>query len=741
MKSNQANSPHIPSQREDNDEIDLLALLELILEHKWLIVAAASLILVIAGIYAYFSTPIYRANTLIQVENNPNNSTSAMGEMAALFDVQSPASAEIEIIRSRLVIGRAADQLQLYIKAIPKYIPLIGQTLSKRAHSLSDPGIFGFGGYVSGNETITLKTFEVPKELEGKELELEVKKNKYVLYDPNGQIITEGKIGKDASFKYSGELGVINVIDVQGKEGARFRLTRTSRLEAITNLQKQLNISEKGKQSGMISATLEGTDPSRTARILNAIGAAYVRQNIERKAAEAEKSLAFLDTFLPQLKQQMQESEAQYTKFRDQHGTFNLGVEGEMSLQASAELQTRLLELQQKRREIAPRFQASHPAIKTIDQQIAAVQAELKKIDQNVRKMPDLEQQLLSLMRTVQVNSEMYVNLLNSAQQLRLVKEGKVGNVRVVDTAVPPEQAIAPKRALILMIGAIAGVLIGLALAFIRNWLRPGLSEPSPIESILGLHVFATIPHSEKQAHLHGLVSNKSYGQHVLANLNPQDPAIESLRSLRTALQFAMLEAKNNVVLLTGPTPGIGKSFTSVNFATILGSGGKRVLLIDADMRKGHLNQYFGLERAKGLSEIISGSIDLDESIHKSITQNVDFISTGIIPPNPGELLLSSAMATLLNVAAERYDLILLDTSPVLAVADALALARHAGTIFVVARANVTSIGEIDETVKRLQQAGAIANGVVFNDLSPSRHRYTSRYGIYRYAHYEYTTN
>jgi tyrosine-protein kinase Etk/Wzc len=503
-------------------------------------------------------------------------------------------------------------------------------------------------------------------------------------------------------------------------------------------LQQQLKINEQGKQSGMIMATLEGINPDQTSAVLNAVGAAYVHQNIARKAAEAEKSLVFLDSFLPQLKKQMQQAEEQYTKFRDVHGTFNLGAEGEMSLQASAELQAKLLELEQKRRELAPRFKPAHPAIQTLDSQISGIHKELARIEANVKKMPDMEQQLLSLMRNVQVNSEMYVNLLNSAQQLRLVKEGKVGNVRVVDPAAVPEVPVKPKRPLLLILSIVIGLIIGIALAFLRSWLRPGITNPTDIESNLGLHVFTAIPHSPAQVRLYNLVKQKAPGLHVLAQTAPQDPAIESLRSLRTALQFAMLDAKNNIVLLTGPTPGIGKSFTSVNFAAVLGATNKSVLLIDTDMRKGHINQYFDLQRNRGLSELISGNISLEEAIHKNVLPGVDFISTGIIPPNPAELLLSKSAIDIINTLSEQYDLVLLDTTPVLAVSDSLALAPRAGTVFLLARSQITTLGEIEESVKRLRQSGSDVNGIVFNDLIPNNRRYASKYGSYRYAVYEY---
>ncbi|PLC51521.1 tyrosine protein kinase [Pollutimonas subterranea] len=726
------------SELRDKDDIDFLGLLDVVLEARWLIISVAAVTVVLGGIYAFLSQPVYQADSLIQVEQSQGTSSNLLSEMTTLFDVQSPASAEIEILRSRLVVGQAVDNLQLYISATPHYLPFVGAWLAARASSLSDPGFMGFGGYVSGTEAIRLGHLDAPAPLEGKSLTVRATAEGYELLDTEGQKLVDGKVGISADFEFAGEAGRILVNKLDGKPGAEFTVQRRSRLAMINGLQGGLLITEKGKQSGVLSLTLAGTDPARITRILNAVGSAYVRQNVERKAAEAEKSLAFLDDFLPELKRKMDEAADKYTQFRDTHETFDLGTEGTLSLHASVGLQTKLFEMEQERRELTARYTDAHPNVRLIDQQIAAVKKEIGQITGQIKQLPDLEQQLLNLTRDVKVNGELYVNLLNSAQQLRLVKEGKVGNVRVVDTAVVPQTPIKPNRTMILTVAALFGLLLGVGMALLRNMMRPGIKDPSDIEAALGMHVFATVPHSMPQSNLHKLVSERVAGNHVLAQISPKDPAVESLRSLRTALQFAMLDAVNNIVLFTGPTPSIGKSFTSVNFATVLGAANKRVLLIDADLRKGYINQYFGLERRNGLSELIAGSLSLNEVLHKNVVPNVDLLTTGVLPPNPAELLMSPTIVAILRDLSANYDVVLLDTSPVLAVSDAMALTPHAGTVFLLARAGVSTLAELEESSKRLLQAGTHVKGVIFNDQTVSTRRYGSKYGNYRYTNYEY---
>ncbi|MDB5868879.1 MAG: exopolysaccharide transport protein family, partial [Polaromonas sp.] len=479
-----------------DDEIDLLGLLDVLLDARWLIASITVLVLLLGGAYAFLSRPIYEANLLIQVEDSKPGAAGALGEAANLFDIKSPATAEMEILRSRLVVGKSVDDLQLYVSASPRYVPFIGGWLARNSTELSNPGFMGMGGYVSGKESIRLGVLEVPVELEWQQLLLVVTQTGFELRKPNGEVLLQGKIGILAEFGTGANKGRILVTELKGKPGAHFTVARYSRLFVVQSLQQQLAISEQGRQSGVIAVQLQGTDPQNIARVLSAVGANYVRQNIERKSAEAEKSLEFLGGFLPQLKKQLEDSEVRFNQFRNQNGTFDLGTEGKNYLETAVKLQEKLLELQQKRREQSAQFTAAHPVIQTLDAQIVAVTKEIAGLTSKVKTLPNTEQDLLRLTRDVKVNGELYLNLLTSSQQLRLVKEGKVGNVRVVDAPVVPELPIKPQRSQILAISLVLGLLLGIGLAFLRNSLRPGIKSPADIESNTGLHVFATVPHS-----------------------------------------------------------------------------------------------------------------------------------------------------------------------------------------------------------------------------------------------------
>jgi tyrosine-protein kinase Etk/Wzc len=732
-----------PQPAQEDDEINLLEYWDIIVDSRWLVAAITALAVVIGLAYALLAKPVYESNLLIQVEDSSGSAKSLLGEAASFFDVKTPATAEMEIIRSRMVIGQAVDSTLLYVDAAPRYLPLLGHWLSRRAEGLSNPGFLGIGGWVMGKERIKVSAFEVPSEFEGSSFLVTAQGNgQYTLSHADLESFN-GTVGQPIVRSTPGGTLTLSISSLEGKPGAQFNLVRQSRLEVIEELQRQLQLSEKGRQSGVIDARLQNTDRGELTLILNEIGRQYVRQNIERKSAEAQKTLAFLDTQLPQFKKQLDQSEEAYNRYRNRQGTVSLDEEARLILGRNVDLQSKLLEAQQKRRELVARFTAEHPSVKTLDDQIAAWNREIASLNERVKGLPSVQQDALRLERDVKVNNELYQQLRNNALQLQLVREGKIGNVRLIDAADIPKQPIKPKRALVLALALLVGLLVGVGAAIARNAFFRGIRNAQEIEAHTGLNVYSTLPLSDAQIDLANKVKEKQPGVHILAQSAPQDFAVESLRSLRTALQFAMLEASNNRVLITGATPGIGKSFVSANFSAVLASAGKRVLLIDADLRKGHLNQYFGTGRKGGLSELIVGSLKPAEAIRRAVLPNLDFITTGTLPPNPAELMTSGAFANLLETLSDDYDLVVIDTAPVLAAADTLSVAMHVGMLLLVARAEQTQMGELHESARRLAHAGRSANGVIFNGIDLTRRHYGTygyKYGGYKYQHYSYGT-
>jgi tyrosine-protein kinase Etk/Wzc len=537
-----------------------------------------------------------------------------------------------------------------------------------------------------------------------------------VLRDKNGIAILSGKVGETVETDTADGPITLRVDKLVGVAGSRFELQRASTLSTVDRLQKALVVQETTLQSGVIRASLEGGDAGLTAAIVNSMAREFVRQDVESRSTEAEHMLAFLDQQLPGLRKELDDAEQRYNKFRNTHGTVDLGEESRLLLQQIVDNKTKLMDLQQQRAEMSQRFTANHPAVASLDAQIAALQGAAANMNRSVAVMPDTEQTALRLLRDVHVDTELYTNLLNSAQQLRVAKAGQVGNVRVVDFAEAPDEPVRPKRVIAILIALGGGLVLGILLTFFKRAMYGGVERPDELEGMLGVPVFAVVPRSQTQLKLQENVMLRRRGLHVLAQQAPEDIAVEGVRNLRTSLQLSLDHAENNVVMITGSRPDSGKSFLSVNLAALVASANKRVLIIDGDMRRGDVHSHFGVAHQPGLSDVLSGG-DLSSMIQRDVLPGLDVLAKGTLPSHPAELLMSKRFETMLEELKSHYDLVIVDTPPVLAVTDSTVIGKYAGTTLLVVRHGRHPLNEVMETAKRLRNGGVGLRGVLLTDV------------------------
>ncbi|HEY1608974.1 MAG TPA: GNVR domain-containing protein, partial [Paraburkholderia sp.] len=681
--------------------------------------------------YALLARPVYESDMLIQVEESPNAAKSALADLSSQFAIKTEASAEMEVLRSRLIVSSAVDATKLYIHASPRYFPVVGRWA---AQHLNLSGWAGVGGYAWGAEAIDVAQFDVPDRLHGRPFVLTYRGNgAYTLR--YGNTVLQGLVGMKLHAPVVGGAIDLLVNRIDAEPRTRFNLSRSSELSAIQGLQAALMISEKGKESDVIGAALEGEDPVLTSAILNAIGEEYIRQNAQRTQEEAQKSIAFLDQQLPLLKAQLEKAEDEYNQFRSQHGAVNLGAEATALLQSSALAQQRIADLRQQRAQLLARFTDDNPAVIAINGQLDEAERSLGDLAGATRALPPVEQGLVRLQREVTVDTNIYTNLLNNREQLALLKAGRVSNVRMIDPAVVPESPVRPKRSVLVVAAFLTGLFVGSAIVLLRHRLNRGVSVIDEIEVGTGLPVFAAVPRSRIQQSLTRRLPRSVPGPNtVLAHTAIFDAAVESLRSFRTALEHLLENTPSRVVLLAGPTPMVGKSFVSVNLAAVFGASGKRVLLIDADLRRGSLNRHVGVPSAPGVTDIVALGQDYAEVLHRDVMPGVDFVATGGHVINASELLRENAFSTFVDWANSTYDIVLIDAPPILPVADAGIIGKLAGTVFVVARQGATSLADIRESVRRFEQVGVPIRGVIFNDTVSRPGRYGNAYAAYGYA-------
>lgn len=711
------------------DELRLSDYLQGIVANWRLIAAITVAATALGSAYALIAPPLYKADAIIQVEQTANadngaaNPRQQIEPLSRMFETKATTAAQIELLKSRLVTEATVRSLRLDIAAEPHTPPIVGNLLTALTtgkFGFTMPAFMDLAGFAWGNEKIEVSRLDTPRALYGKAFTLTSgTEGSFTLSDPDGIAIASGRVGEDVTAATAAGPVRLHVDRLTGRPGTRFDLTRSSTLDTVERLQKQLSVKETALQSGVIAMTLQGANPALTAAVVNGIARQFIKQDVDRRSAEAEHTLAFLDQQLPQLRRELDAAEQRYNTFRNNHGTVDLSEESRLLLQQIVDTKTKLADLQRQRADLSQRFTASHPAVAALDAQIAQLQSAQSVMTKDVAALPDTEQTALRLLRDVRVDTELYTNMLNSAQQLRVAKAGQIGNVRVVDFAETPDKPVWPKRAVVILIAFGGGLVIGILAAFVRKSLYGGVERADEIEGALGVPVFAVVPRSGLQLRLQQNVMMRREGLHVLAAQSPQDIAVEGVRSLRTSLQLSLDQARNNVVMLTGSRPDAGKSFLSVNLAALVASAGKRVLVIDGDMRRGEVHSHFGVRHQPGLSDVLRGA-DWESVIQHEVLPGLDVLTKGSLPTHPSELLMSERFREVLEALSRRYELVIIDTPPVLAVTDSTVIGKHVGTTLLVVRYGRHPIGEISETAKRLETGGVNLKGVLLTDVPPA---------------------
>ncbi|MFP1729108.1 tyrosine-protein kinase Wzc [Lonsdalea quercina] len=714
------------SEIDKSDDVDLGRLLGTMLDNRWLIISVTTIFTVLGILYVLMATPIYRADALIQVEQDAGD--SLLKDVSSMLpDAKPQSAAEIELIKSRMVIGKTVQDLSLDTEVEQKYFPGIGKGVARIINQ--KPG------------NIAISRLQVPGILMNKMLTLEVLAGgRYRLTDSDGRVDMTGKVGQLES---RDRISIL-VSDIEAPEGTEFNVRKLDELTAINKTLNAMSVADKGKDTGVLSLTLEGVNPEKTQKILDSIANNYLQQNVERKSAEAAKSLEFLKGQLPIVRTSLDEAENKLNLFRQQNDSVDLSLEAKSVLDTIVGVESQLNELTFKEAEISKLYTKEHPAYRALMEKRKTLEDERDKLNKRVNSMPKTQQEILRLTRDVNVGQEVYVQLMNKQQELSINKASTVGNVRIIDSAMVEMSPVKPKKALMVLLSVVLGSMVSVAFVVLKTVLHKGIENPEQLEA-LGVNVYASVPLSEWQQkkdremavrHKRGSPTVPA----LLAMGNPTDLAIEAIRSLRTSLHFAMMEAKNNVLMISGASPGIGKSFISANLGAVIAQSGQRVLVVDCDMRKGYAHQLMGTSGDKGLSDILSGQLAAETTVRQTAQENLSFIPRGQIPPNPSELLMHNNFSRFLGWASENFDIVLLDTPPILAVTDAAIISRQVGTSLLVARFLVNTPKEIEVSIRRFEQNGAEIKGVILNAVVKRAASYYGD-GSYHYYAYEYKSD
>ncbi|MFV8868474.1 tyrosine-protein kinase Wzc [Serratia fonticola] len=705
----------------NGDEVDLGRLWGALIDHKWLLIGVTAFFATLGICYSLFAVPVYRADALIQIEQKTGN--SLLNDLSSMLPDSKPASqAEIELLQSRMVLGKTIEELNLDTEIKEVYFPIFGRGLARMMHN--------------DLQSIAVSRLKIPNAMLDKPLMLKVVDAENYILTYDGDVLVKGRVGQTAKSEQTSIL----VSEIQAKPGTEFEIKQKQLLTVVNDILDNLSIADKGKDTGVLSLTLTGDDPARIRKVLDSISNNYVLQNVQRKSEEAERSLLFLNVQLPDVSEKLNAAEDKLNQFRQLNDSVDLSLEAKSVLDTTVAVESQLNEITFKEAEISKLYTKEHPAYRALLEKRKTLELEREKLNRRVGTMPKTQQEILRLTRDVQSGQEIYMQLLNKQQELNISKASTVGNVRIIDKAITQPQPVKPQKLVIIILMTFLGMIVSICFVLLKSLLRKGIESPDQLEE-RGISVYASIPISEWQQKKDIMLQKKS-GNHskntksnaLLAVGNPADLAIEAIRSLRTSLHFAMLESKNNVIMITGASPGIGKTFVSANLAAVVAQSGSKVLLIDSDMRKGYMHEIAGVKNEAGLSDLLSGRSEITNVITNTAVEGMDFISRGVIPPNPSELLMHQNFDKLIEWASKKYDLVIIDTPPILAVTDAGIIGRHVGTSLMVTMFEKTTIKEVEVSIKRFEHTGVDIKGVILNAVIKRAAAYYG-YGYYNYSY------
>jgi len=714
---------------------------------NWKLFVPLALAGLLLGMVSAWVTPrAYSADALVEIESQ---TTGLPVVDPYLGQSNSGQATEAEILQSRAVLQAAVRNANLDIDVQPRYFPLIGQAMARRHATEEAPRPPPFdaleaGRDAWGGERVTVGRFDLDDRYRGVRFKLTAQADGAYTLEASAEALgsdapltAAGRVGESLSLGADGKLGQLLITGLVARPGTEFQLQKVPEADAMERLARNLDVTWPAQTSAIMRVHLTAGNPPLAQRALDAVTQAYVAQNIARSSAEAQQRLDFLQHELPGVKSTLDQAQAKLLTLKSRIGAVqDLSAEAQGVLRKFDESQAQLTKLNTERDQLLLTLTPDHPMVKANESAIQRLRGEQAALEGVLRKLPDAEAQYVQFSRDEKVAADLYAFLSNQAQQFAIAKAGTIGSVRIVDTASLPRVPSRPNVLTIVSAHVLAAFLLGVAILLLRRLLLGAIDDPETVEKRVGLPIFAAIPHSRLQARM-GRSRQGADNLSVLAHTDAGDIAMESVRSLRTSVQFALGGGSKNLVSIVGPTSGVGKSFVSLNLAYLFAEGGKRVLLVDGDMRRGHLHSAFRFERAPGLSEYLSGQMRLEEVIRPSgIHPRLSVITTGTVPPNPSELLMSDALDLLCVETAAAYDLVIFDTPPVLSVADAVIICSRCQTILLTARAGKTSIAALQMTIKKLLQNGSVVAGAVCNDYRLKLGQ--AGYYEYKHAHHKY---
>lgn len=721
-------------QINESEIIDVKEIIHVVASRKKLILFSMLICAVVAWFYGVSRPPVYKSSVLINVTGNAGPGTdlsSIINNIPTLSSNNATIDKQTEIIKSNSVLRPVVESLHLNVIATPKSMPIIGRIIAN-SYRLSTPNTpwFGMQQYDWGGASVSLSQFDVSHEFINTPFTLiKTGANQYNLLADGAVVLENVETGKRYYYQSENtDFLEINIKRIYGNKGQIFTLTKISDDVAIKQLSASLKITEASKGSNILSIAYQGAKPKKVANILNDVARSAITTDISMKSKNAETLLSFLKAQLPKVEQELDQAQGNLNAYRSRIGSISIHDEARLVLDSISNYDKRISELEFNKSQTAQKLTQNNPELKQVDAAIEKIKSQRSLIENKIKEMPQSDQIFVNLTRQVTIQSELYQNLLQKIRQYSILEAGTVSALQILDPAEVPYNNLNQPLYLIVFIGALLGAFLSILWMFVQTYLFKGIQNPEEIEMLIDVPSLGALFKNKQQIKQAKQIKKQEISHlRVLAEIDLYDVTLEGVRSLKTALALKIMETKNNIICITGPTQGVGKSFVSANLANVLASD-KSVLLIDADLRRGHLDHYFQSKQSLGLTEYLNNKATLEEVISKTRFENLDFIKRGASCAKSSELLTKKTYNALLDTVNKKYDYVIVDAPPILPVADTLLIIQNNTINFLIFSCSSHDKREIVLTKKKLDQNKINIDGFVLNNVSENSHYYLKKY-------------
>lgn len=711
---------------ESTEAIDLdLQKFWLIVKRRWLpAVGVFSCIVGIATVLAFLEKPLYQAQGKLLLKKTSQTSITGLGQDLAAFDPlaskSSPLNTEMEIIRSVPFLQKTTTALDLKDDQGAPVNPI---ALANKLELVNIP---------------LTDVLQVAYQNEDPEKAAAVVNKLMSLYLENN-ILSDRAEAVAAGDFITKQLPTTEAT-VRQAELALRRFKEQNQVVALdqeakaaVDLNRQIQIQISEAQSALADAN------TRSAVLRNQVG-------MNSQQAIATSSLS-QSTAVQKALAEYQQAEAdlavQQTRFVDAHPTIQglrerrnalkaiLQERVQQSLGNQRQASDKDLQMGQLQQQLAADFVSSEVDRYGLTSRLNSLSSAQATYKQRANVIPRLEQYQRELERRLSAAQSTYQILLQKLQEVRVAENQNMGNARIIEPALVPQVASSRKKIIIIALGNVVGLLLAIAIVFILELSDTSIKTLKEARELYGYTLLGSIPYFGKKVNPRRKSQDWNIPE-VLVRDIPRSPISEAFRMLQANLKFLSSDKPLKVIVVTSAVPKEGKSTVSANLATAIAQLGRRVLLVDADMRHPLQHHIWELTNAAGLSDVIVGQTEFESTVTE-VMAKLDVLTAGVMPPNPMALLDSKRMASLIDSFSEHYDFVIIDAPPLVLAADALTLGRMTDGVLLVARPGVidsTSAAAAKESLDRCGQnvLGLVVNGVIVENESESYYYYAKGY-------------